>query len=40
MFKGDLVAVMKNRQEIPISRRFRAHVLQRLGARDAKRGAE
>lgn len=30
MFKGDLVAVMKSGQEVPVSRRFRSHVLDRL----------
>jgi two-component system LytT family response regulator len=30
MFKGDLVAVMKNGQEVPVSRRFRAQVMERL----------
>jgi two-component system LytT family response regulator len=30
MFKGDLVAVMKSGQEVPVSRRFRTQVLERL----------
>ena len=30
MFKGDLVAVMKNGQEVPVSRRFRTQVMERL----------
>ena len=30
MFKGDLVAVMKNGQEVPVSRRFRTQVMDRL----------
>jgi len=30
MFKGDLVAVMKSGQEVPVSRRFRTQVMDRL----------
>ena len=30
MFKGDLVAVMKGGQEVPVSRRFRTQVMDRL----------
>jgi two-component system LytT family response regulator len=30
MFKGDLVAVMKGGQEVPVSRRFRTQVMERL----------
>jgi DNA-binding LytR/AlgR family response regulator len=30
MFKGDLVAVMKSGQEVPVSRRFRTQVMERL----------
>jgi two-component system LytT family response regulator len=30
MFKGDLVAIMKNGKEVPISRRFRTQVMERL----------
>jgi len=30
MFKGDLVAVMKTGQEVPVSRRFRTQVMDRL----------
>ena len=30
MFKGDLVAVMKSGQEVPVSRRFRTHVMDRI----------
>lgn len=33
MFKGDLIAVLKDGSEIPISRRFRALVLGQLGGR-------
>ena len=32
MFKGDLVAVMKSGQEVPVSRRFRTQVLERLAS--------
>jgi len=30
MFKGDLVAIMKGGQEVPVSRRFRTQVMDRL----------
>jgi two-component system, LytTR family, response regulator len=30
MFKGDLIAVMKNGQSVAVSRRFRPHVMERL----------
>jgi DNA-binding LytR/AlgR family response regulator len=30
MFKGDLVAIMKSGQEVPVSRRFRTQVMDRL----------
>ena len=30
MFKGDLVAIMKSGDEVPVSRRFRTQVLDRL----------
>jgi two-component system LytT family response regulator len=32
MFKGDLVAVMKSGQEVPVSRRFRTQVMDRLAS--------
>ena len=32
MFKGDLVAVMKSGQEVPVSRRFRTQVMDRIAS--------
>jgi two-component system LytT family response regulator len=32
MFKGDLVAVMRSGQEVPVSRRFRTQVLERIAS--------
>jgi two-component system LytT family response regulator len=32
MFKGDLIAILGNGEQVPVSRRYRAHVMADLGA--------